>query len=56
LADAASDGDEIIVMPGTYTATGNKVVNLHGKEVWLHSSKGAQVTIIDGQGERRGIV
>ena len=50
--DASSDGDEIIVMPGTYTET----VDLLGKEVWLHSSKGAEVTIIDGEGGRRGIL
>jgi len=54
--DAASDGDEIIVMPGTYTSTANEVVHVLGKEVWLHSSKGAEVTFIDGEGVRRGIL
>jgi predicted outer membrane repeat protein len=53
--DAALDGDEIIVMPGTYTGSGAEVVNMLGKEVWLHSSKGAQVTIIDAGNVRRGI-
>jgi len=53
--DAASDGDEIVVMPGTYTGTGYEVVHIDlGKGVWLHSSKGAEVTIIDGEGTRRG--
>jgi parallel beta-helix repeat protein len=54
--DAAVDGDEIIVAPGTYTSTADEVVDMRGKEIWLHSSKGAQVTIIDGEGERRGII
>jgi len=54
--DAASNGDEIIVMPGTYTGSGDEVVNMLGKAVWLHSSKGAEVTIIDGEGARRGII
>jgi parallel beta-helix repeat protein/predicted outer membrane repeat protein len=54
--DAASDGDEIIVMPGTYTGIGGEVVNMLGKAVWLHSSGGQEVTIIDGQGARRGIL
>jgi hypothetical protein len=53
--DAASDGDEIIVMPGTYTSAAGEVVDMLGKAVWLHSSKGEQVTIIDGEGTRRGI-
>ena len=51
----ASDGDEILVMPGTYTGTGATIVNTLGKEVWLHSSGGPEVTIIDGEGVRRGI-
>ena len=51
--DASSDGDEIVVMPGTYTGTGEEVVNLLGKAVWLHSSDGQDVTIIDGETIRR---
>jgi hypothetical protein len=53
--DAASDGDEIVVMPGTYTSTVDEVVDMLGKEIWLHSSKGEQVTIIYAQVTRRGI-
>jgi parallel beta-helix repeat protein len=54
--DAALDDDEIIVAPGTYTGTDNEpVVDMLGKEVWLHSSAGAEVTFIDGEGARRGI-
>ena len=53
--DAALDGDEIIVAPGTYTSTADEVVDMRGKEIWLHSSNGAEVTIIDGEGVRRGV-
>ena len=54
--DAASDGDEILVGPGTYTSTSDNVVNTLGKNVWLHSTHGPEQTIIDGQGLRRGIL
>jgi hypothetical protein len=54
--DVANNGDEIVVMPGTYTSTADEVVNMLGKEVWLHSSEGQEVTIIDSQGTRGGIV
>jgi len=53
--DAAINGDEIIVAPGTYTSTADDVVDMRGKQLWLHSSGGAEVTIIDGEGARRGI-
>ena len=54
--DAAVNGDEIIVAPGTYTSTADEVVDMRGKDIWLHSSKGAEVTIIDGEGVRRGFL
>jgi hypothetical protein len=54
--DAAVDGDEILVMPGTYTGTGAEVVDMLGKEIHLQSSGGAEVTIIDAGNVRRGIV
>ena len=53
--NAASDGDEILVMPGTYTSTQGHVINSLGKSIWLHSLLGSQVTIIDGEFSRRGI-
>ena len=58
--DAASDGDEIIVMPGTYTSTQDgHVVNMLGKAVTLRSSDPSDsdvvaATIIDGKNTRRG--
>jgi hypothetical protein len=43
--DNAVDTDEIVVAPGTYLET----INILGRAVWLHSSDGADVTIIDAQ-------
>ena len=54
--DAASNGDEIIVMPGTYTSAASEVVNLLGKEITLRSVDGHEATIIDGENARRGIL
>jgi hypothetical protein len=59
--DAASDGDEIVVMPGMYSGTGsNAIVRPNGKEITLRSLEGPHVTIIDGPGagstSRWGIV
>jgi hypothetical protein len=54
--NAASDGDEIIVYPGTYTSAAGEVVDMLGKEIWLQSSEGAGVTIIDGEDARRGVL
>ena len=58
--DAASDGDEILVMPGTYTGTGNRVVDLNlgnsGQSLTLRSTKGPFATIIDGQNNRGGLL
>ena len=59
--DASSDGDEIVVMPGTYTSTQDgHVVNMLGKAVTLRSSDPSDpvvvgATIIDGEGVRRGL-
>ena len=59
--DAASDGDEIVVMPGTYTSTQDAhVVNMLGKAVTLRSVSPSNAdvvaaTIIDGENSRRGI-
>jgi hypothetical protein len=43
--DNAADTDEIVVASGTYYET----IDFLGKAVWLHSSDGAGVTIIDAQ-------
>ena len=53
--DHASDGDEIHVAAGTYTGSGNYVVDFNGKKLWLKGSIGPFPTIISGEGVRRGI-
>src|SRR6266550_7916526 len=42
--DAASNGDTVLVAPGTYTEN----INFNGKAVTVTSSGGPSVTIIDG--------
>jgi parallel beta-helix repeat protein len=44
--DSAVDTDEIVVAPGTYFET----IDFQGKAIWLHSSNGPELTIIDAQG------
>ena len=51
--DAASGGDVILVAPGTYTGTGDQVVDMLGKAITLRASGTPEQTIIDGEGARR---
>ena len=51
--DAASNGDEILVAPGTYTGTGDWVINLLDKPITIRATGTPEETIIDGQGARR---
>ena len=53
--DASSDGDDIQVMPGIYVIPLNEVVNTNGLAIWINSTDGPEVTIIDGEGVRGGI-
>ena len=53
--DAASNGDEILVAPGTYTGTSDQVVDMLGKAITLRASGLVEETIIDGENIRRGI-
>jgi len=48
--DAAIDGDEIVVEPGTYASEDYYVVDMGGKSLTLRSSGTAEATIIDAQG------
>ena len=48
--DAASDGDTIIVLDGTYTGSGNRNVNFNGKAVGLCSQNGPDNCVIDCRG------
>ena len=51
--DVASNGDEILVAPGTYTGTGDEVVSTDGKAITIKASGTPEETIIDGEGARR---
>ncbi|MCH2162391.1 MAG: hypothetical protein MK085_11025 [Phycisphaerales bacterium] len=53
--NASSDGDTILVAPGTYTLDADNVVNTLGKAISVASTNGPSVTIINGQSIRRGI-
>ncbi|MEQ8764673.1 MAG: right-handed parallel beta-helix repeat-containing protein [Planctomycetota bacterium] len=46
--DAAIDGDEVLVLPGTYTEN----LDFLGKAIRVHSLAGPRATIIDGGGVR----
>ncbi len=50
--NAATNGDIIVVAPGTYFET----INFLGKEITLRSSDGPLVTVIDGQGMNGSVV
>ncbi len=50
--DASSDGDEIIVHPGTYY----EAIDFVGKAVWLHSSDGVDATTLDATGLDASVV
>ena len=52
--DAASEGDTVLVAPGTYTGEGNKELDFKGVDRVLRSEGGAEVTIIDCEGEGKG--
>jgi hypothetical protein len=54
--NAASNGEQILVFPGTYTSGGTYVVDLKGKDIWLHSTEGANVTVIDGENDHRVVL
>ena len=53
--DAASGGDVILVAPGTYTGTGNEVVDMLGKAITIRATGTPEQTIIHGGGARRVI-
>ena len=53
--DASVPGDEILVADGTYSGTGNKNLDYHGKPITVRSASGnPAVCIIDCQGNGRG--
>ena len=50
---AASSGDTVVVLPGTYSGPDNRGIDFGGTDIALVSSDGAAVTIIDCGGEDR---
>ena len=48
--DAAVNGDEVVVVDGTYTGTGNRDINFLGKAITVRSKYGPENCIIDCQG------
>lgn len=50
--DAAVDGCEVVVAPGTY----NEAIDFIGKAINLHSSDGPDVTTIDASGLNTSVV
>jgi parallel beta-helix repeat protein len=51
--DASSNGDEVLVAPGTYTGSGNSVINPGGKAITIRATGTAEETIIDGEQSRQ---
>lgn len=45
--DAASDGDLVLVLPGTYVGSGNVNLDFHGRSIVVKGAEGAAATIID---------
>ena len=52
---AAAEGDTVLVAPGTYTGEGNKNLVFGGVDRVLLSAAGAEATIIDCEGDGRGL-
>lgn len=54
--NAAIPGDEVLVEAGTYTGSGNKNLDYHGKPITVRSASGdPAMCIIDCQGSGRGL-
>jgi hypothetical protein len=52
--DAASEGDTVLVAPGTYTGEGNRWLRFRGTNMVVMSEAGAEATIVDCQGMNVG--
>jgi len=48
--DAAVNGDEVVVVDGTYTGTGNRDIDFLGKAITVRSKNGPENCIIDCEG------
>ncbi len=45
--DDCNDGDEVVVVPGTYTGNGNRDIDFLGKAITVKSENGPETCIID---------
>jgi hypothetical protein len=52
--DSTSNGDTVMVAPGTYTGGGNQNISTGGKAITVTTSGGPLVTVIDGSIIERG--
>ena len=50
--DASTNGDVVLVAPGTYTGDGNRDIDFKGKAITVKSEKGPRSCIIDCQASR----
>ena len=53
--DAAANRDTVLVADGTYCGTGNRNIDFDGKNLVLRSENGPDVTVIDCEGDGRGL-
>lgn len=54
--NAASEGDTVLVAPGTYTGAMNRSLDFGGKNFVLMSQDGPESTVIDCEGASRGVL
>jgi hypothetical protein len=54
--DAATDGDTVLVLDGTYTGTGNKNLDYDGRAIAVRSQSGVDTCIVDCEGDGRGFL
>jgi Right handed beta helix region/Dockerin type I domain len=50
--DSASDGETVLIWPGTYSGTGNNDLRIKGKAITIKGALGPDTTIIDCEGYR----
>jgi hypothetical protein len=54
--DSSTDGDTVLVAPGTYTGVGNRDLDFGGADIVLLSTAGAELTTIDCQSQGAGLL
>ena len=47
--EAAANGDDIAVGPGTWTSDTEQIIDFEGKQIRVYSTDGPEVTILDGR-------